>query len=433
MGVGITTPPVKQGVAIPAVNLKTIAVRSPIQGSKHPANKPLAISWDKTAIPSYATVNIYLASKTNGATQATIRNNAPNTGSFSTWIPSQQYASTASSWVVRIETMDKKVSGQSGVFSIFLPPVAGATAVKAGNAPVAGMTQAQPSAAVSTGALAIGTIKILQPASGVRLKEGSKNVIEFESNLMEPFNFYLINAATREKVMDCQVGPLKKTGDSRFTTEWIVPEWNYNDLGSRYRIQITKGVTETASEPFGIENTIKTTSHEIKATKTVNKYVYHYHKYDKDAFVMQAPGEEPDPGPGKSRVGYHFFKDNDQYKNTVYRSWVFFDLSPLKGKGIVTKASIKFSHYAGCNTFTPTVSIVNDEWNGDGTTLFSISSSNINPSNINVSTITNWLLKPEQNYGIIFSGPNENLYVETNDKCISMIDNIILSIELSGQ
>lgn len=432
-GVGITTPPIKQGVASPAISLKSIAVKSPLQGSEHPTNKPLTITWDKAPISSYATVNIILVDKAGGALQTSIRNNAPNTGSFSMWTPSQQYASKGASWVVRIETTDKKASGQSGIFSIFQPPTAGMTAISTGAAPMAGMTQTQPSATTNTGALAIGTIKILQPASGARLKEGSKSTIEFESDLLEPFNFYLINAANTEKVMNCQVGPLKKTSDSKFTTEWVIPEWDYNDLGNRYRILITKGVSEATSDSFGIENTLKKSQHEIKATKTVNKYTYHYHRYDKDSFVTESPGEEPDPGQGKSRVGYNFYKDNKQYKNTIYRSWVFFDLTNLRGKGIVTKASLKFSHYAGCNNFTPNVSIVNDQWNGDGKTLFSISSNNINPSNINTSIITNWILKPEYNYGLIFIGPNENLYIETNDECISMIDNITLLIELSSQ
>jgi hypothetical protein len=118
----VTAPvPTKQGLNAPLGQKATIAVKSPAQGTRHPADKPLTIVWDRSAIPAAATVNIILVDKPGGTAKATIKAGAPNTGSFTSWIAPQQYTAAGNSWAVRIETADSKASGHSGVFS-FQPP-----------------------------------------------------------------------------------------------------------------------------------------------------------------------------------------------------------------------------------------------------------------------------------------------------------------------
>lgn len=132
----VTAPvPTKQGLTAPLAQKATIAVKSPAQGTRHPADKPLAIVWDRSAIPTAPTVNIILVDKPGGTAKATIKTGAPNTGSFTSWIAPQQYSAAGNSWAVRIETADSKASGHSGSFSLIRQPVTGtgvAPSVKSG-------------------------------------------------------------------------------------------------------------------------------------------------------------------------------------------------------------------------------------------------------------------------------------------------------------
>jgi uncharacterized protein YjbI with pentapeptide repeats len=123
---GVTAPvPTKQDITAPLGQKAAIAVKSPAQGTQHPAGKPLAIIWDKSAIATAATVNILLVDKPGGTAKATIKAGAPNTGSFTSWIAPQQYTAAGNSWAVRIETADNKASGYSGTFTFIQQPVAG--------------------------------------------------------------------------------------------------------------------------------------------------------------------------------------------------------------------------------------------------------------------------------------------------------------------
>ncbi|MBE1426163.1 hypothetical protein H4684_002825 [Desulfomicrobium macestii] len=115
---GVTAPvPTKQGFTAPLGQKATIAVKNPAQGTRHPADKPLAIVWDRSAIATTATVNILLMDRPGGTVQAAIKTGAANTGSFMSWLPSAQFVVPGKSWVVRIETRDKKSQGYSGAFS----------------------------------------------------------------------------------------------------------------------------------------------------------------------------------------------------------------------------------------------------------------------------------------------------------------------------
>lgn len=104
-----------------------ITVKSPAQGVRHPANTPLVILWDKNVAGAAPAVNILLVDKPGGTTKAVIKTGAPNTGSFTTWIPPQHITAAGTSWVVQIETPDKKLRGHSGVFSVTASPQPQAT------------------------------------------------------------------------------------------------------------------------------------------------------------------------------------------------------------------------------------------------------------------------------------------------------------------
>lgn len=123
---GLTAPgPTKQGITAPLGQKASIAVKSPTQGTRHPASKPLPIIWDRSSISTAASVNILLLDKPGGPAKATIKAGAPNTGSFTSWIAPQQYTAAGNSWTIRIETADGKASGHSGSFSFVRQSVSG--------------------------------------------------------------------------------------------------------------------------------------------------------------------------------------------------------------------------------------------------------------------------------------------------------------------
>lgn len=123
----------KQIGTFPLTQKGTIPVKSPIQGTRHTPKTPLVITWDKSPIAAYATVNIFLVDKPEGAVRATIKTGAPNSGSFTSWVPPGNLAAPGTSWAVRIETADKKLLGHSGAFTLgvaALPKTTGSASVK---------------------------------------------------------------------------------------------------------------------------------------------------------------------------------------------------------------------------------------------------------------------------------------------------------------
>lgn len=78
---GVTVPvPTKQGIIAPLGQKATIVAKSPAQGARHPADKPLTIVWDRSAIATATTVNILLVNKPGGTAKTTIKASAANTG-----------------------------------------------------------------------------------------------------------------------------------------------------------------------------------------------------------------------------------------------------------------------------------------------------------------------------------------------------------------
>lgn len=123
----------KQIIDSPLQQKGIIPVKSPIQGTRHTPKTPLLITWDKSPIAAYATVNIFLVDKPGGTVRATIKADAPNSGSFASWVPPGNLAAPGTSWIVRIETADKKLVGHSGAFTlgqIALPKATEPTTVK---------------------------------------------------------------------------------------------------------------------------------------------------------------------------------------------------------------------------------------------------------------------------------------------------------------
>jgi len=253
----------------------------------------------------------------------------------------------------------------------------------------------------------------------------------------KPFLIELVNSSTKKRVYVCKTGPVNRwlSGD-KFVTEWTPPFYNYNGT-TKHRIRVSKGSIEAFSGEFTVKNKVNETTsvYEIPVTSTVNKIRSRVWKEDKDAFIMELPSQYPDPGQGKAKVGYeHYNGDGNggaHYTNYVHRSFAFFEVSSLQGKGLVTKVSLKFNLYAGCNTFVPIVKILDDKWGGDAKALFSVEGTQVDPESFPLSRITTWANHPEQNYGIVFIGPNESLHTNGNSQCVGNFSQLKLIVEMT--
>lgn len=408
---------------------QSIQVVSPAEGATWRKNLSHTITWTKSG-EQKNTVKIRLFNVAGTEVVKPIVDSTPNNGSYV--VPAGFFNDVPSGdYKIRVRTTDNAVSGFSGVFHL-------ASALNMQESPLKPelkkkrpqFSEKKPDFHKKIPELVLNSITVISPAKNAHLKEGQKATIQFESNMNPPFHFELVKGGSKEKIMDCAVGSVNKQGGTNvFKTDWTIPQYDYNALLG-VKIRVSNGNVEGLSESFYIQNEMQKKVIEIPVTQTVNKLKRHWHKYDKNAFSITPPGEDPDPGPGKLRVGYSHYKDDEQYEDYAYRSWVYFDLKSLQGKGLVLKASLVYSQYAGCNTFVPNIHMLTSQWNGDPGALFSIPSSPVSPTNLSPNLIIDWIAHPDNNYGFVFIGPNENMSAVENKRCVANYDNVKLVLEV---
>lgn len=381
-------------------------------------NAPHKVTWVKSGNQNN-TVKIRLTNVPGTSNVKLISNGTANSGSYT--IAKNIFADVADgSYRIKVVTLDNQVQGLSGVFKISQPP-----ALERANQPKVVKKGA--------GILAqsIKSISVISPKENSKLVKGQQYSIAFKPHLVDgPYSFDLVKGNSKEKVLTIQpLSVMPWLGGENLVASWVLPDSNYNLL-LNYRIRITSGNTVGYSKKFWIKSgPWKEAVYEFPVTKTDNKLIYVSKAYDKDKFLLAFPGEAADPGQGKLRVGFEHYSDKDHYLNYVYRSFVFFDVRSLKDKGLIINASLKYTHYAGCNTFTPTIHMLNDQWNGDPGKLFSISSTQIDPANLGATRISEWARNPERNYGFVFIGPNESTSAADNSKCLANFNQLKLVVK----
>jgi hypothetical protein len=232
----------------------------------------------------------------------------------------------------------------------------------------------------------------------------------------------LYNYNGKKKVRDIN-GSVLSLGGKKYSLSWKIPTDVYKWPGN-HTIRVSHNNIFGISSMFHISKALKIKTYTLSAT-TVNKVKWHSYKPDKNVFTMEVNPTAADPGPGKMRVGYENHYSSDYYKGFIYRSWVYFNPGNLKG--LVSKATLSFKPFMGCN-FTPKVYVLNQKWNGDPTTLFSIPCSLINPSG-NLGLIVNEWISKNNNYGLVFVGPDES-FKHNNTNCVSFIENVKLIVEI---
>jgi hypothetical protein len=265
-------------------------------------------------------------------------------------------------------------------------------------------------------------ISVSQPDHNSKWKEGETKTILWVTALKPPFKVELYNYNGTKKIRDC-IGLSKSEGGLKYSLLWKIPTDVYKWPGN-YTIKVSQNNISGLSKMFHISKALNIKSYTFSAT-TVNKLKWHSYKPDKDVFTAEVNPTAADPGPGKMRVGYENHYSSDYYKGFIYRSWVFFNLGNLKG--LVTKATLSFNHFMGCN-FTPKVYVLNQKWNMDPITLFNIPCSMIDPSS-NLGLIVNEWIAKNNNYGLVFVGTDES-FKHNSSQCVGFFENVKLTIEI---
>jgi len=107
----------KKTAVKPSLVSWTIKVTKPVEGGRFQAGLPVDINWN-TAIGSDQKVNVYLYDAKTHKKEETIALNHANNG-HAVWQADQKYSWPGTELYVKIATADGKISGKSGVFSVF--------------------------------------------------------------------------------------------------------------------------------------------------------------------------------------------------------------------------------------------------------------------------------------------------------------------------
>jgi hypothetical protein len=280
-------------------------------------------------------------------------------------------------------------------------------------------------------------IKIISPA-GDNWKEGSTYRIKWENKYTKSkrVNIYLLDYYDKKIIKVIAKDWLNLTapgGDNNYGFFiWTIPKDIYKFSGNyRIKVERTDGGAVGLSKPFHISIVTEVKKYKIYAL-TSNKRKRRYQTKTVPlggGAPFMSSEEAPNPGNGKLRIGYaNFFKKDTisyNYVGYIYRAHAFFDVSFFKGKGLITKAILHFNHYKGVACGIRVYKV-----NKASSSLFKIDLDYIeNPHNNIISIVQRWVAYPTSNFGILFTGINEN-FSHNNNKCVDYYDNVYLEIEM---
>ncbi len=411
----------------------TITVKKPNSQNTWIKGNTYKIVWSKSGNMD-SQVKITLYKPDHKSLIYIIAKPTPNNGSFLWTIPN---SIPSGKYLVRVKTMDNSVYDDGEVFKIDSLSNVGKYAgiIKPDNSKNIGAILD----AVNPGKNGkLKTINIISPTGG-KWKEGSTMTIKWEGKSGEEFAIYLVSFDKKEveKVIRAGFISLSRWGDkSKLKTyDWKIPERLFANVikyigDHRIKIVRKKDGAVGYSKPFHIFASIKTHKYKIYA-KTTN--TYHWKNKKKSSIIGGAPFvlgfKYDDPGNGKLRVGYaNTYKEDSityNYYGEAYRAHAFFDVSKLKGKGLITKATLHYHHYKG-NYCGLRIYRVTKPFSN----LFNASIELIeNPQGNLSSLVRKWVRNPSFNHGIIFTGVDES-FSHNNNKCVDYYDNVYMEIEV---
>jgi hypothetical protein len=220
---------------------------------------------------------------------------------------------------------------------------------------------------------------------------------------------------------------------------WTIPHDVYKWPGN-YTVKISRedGNASGISKMFHISRQTETKVYTV-TVNTVNKCRWHEHDsrssgmFGSGKKFVSPPGEYPDPGPNKMRVGFQNYYDSSEYhKHYIYRSFLGMNVNAYKGKGLLLKATLKYNFSNNLSqpaALGPSlVHILNQAWNGTYEHLFNISADPHSSATNITSIVQDWLSGARPNHGLVMVGPNEQMQ-NNNDFCISISSPVTLELE----
>ncbi len=406
----------------------SITVKEPGARAQWVAGKTYTIKWEKKGkMNPYVKIRLYRGNEK----VLNITDSTPNNGHYDWKIPTNLQTCL---WCynIRVRTVDNHVFDDSYAFGI--SPASDSN--KFGD--VSKYVDLNKKRVIGS---LIFPINVISPTGG-KWKEGSTMRIKWEGKSGEEFAIYLVSFDKKdvEKVIKVGVIELLPFGSKAkyFTYNWKIPNKLFGDITKyigdhRIKIVRKKDGAVGYSKPFHIFASIKTQTYKIYA-RTTN--TYHWKNKKKSSIIGGAPFvlgfKYDDPGNGKLRVGYaNTYKEDSityNYYGEVYRAHAFFNVSKLKGKGLITKATLHYHHYKG-NSCGLRIYRVTKPFSN----LFNASIELIeNPQGDWSSLVRKWVRTPSSNHGIIFTGMNES-FSHNNDKCVDYYDNVYLEVTVIGR
>ncbi len=409
------------------ISSQTIKVDYPDHNSKWIIGNHYDIKWTKTGNMN-ANVKIRLFNATATQKMLNIVNSTPNTGIYSWTIPNSV---SQGDYILRIKTIDDEVMDDSEVFNISVDP-----------------SKPKLMKEKKYNAYDVGKIEILAPSKSSNWKEGSVYSIKWKDTFRDKkttkidlYNYsgnkFLKTIATilPINVIKIHKGGVKSSGVSY---NWFIPKGTYVWPGN-FRIKISRTSGGSAmSEQFHIEIVPKVS--EFKINGLVDNRCKR--KYWQSQGVIDRLKEYADKIPCRydsnvqAWVGYSYrlmFKNNSAWVGDVFRSFVYFDVSGLQGKGVVLSAKLHYQKTSIPLSKNCKISIyrVNNGWSDPFKVNADFLSSN--PEGFDLKTVIwSWIGHPGDNHGLMFIGPDES-FSRITSKCRAQLDNIYIEIKFAGK
>jgi hypothetical protein len=317
------------------------------------------------------------------------------------------------SYVVRVKTLDNNVFNDSDVFKV---------------------KSQFTHHSIDLAQLTDMSIKIIKPSSSSFWKGGTKHDIIWENKnaKSKKLKIDLYSYDGKDFIKNIYTKNYLYTNPNSTTSKY---SWTVPDIGPKkckIKISIIDGIGKGTSDMFTLTIPTKIKKYKIFGT-TYNKVKWRkQERYGNSNPVYYETPTVGDPGPGKMRFGSESFNNKTSDSSYLYRSYVFFDVSQLKGKGVILKAKLHYTVYkttGNCGISKGNVHIVDEAWESK---MFTCSLTTIYQSTNLTPFITKWVANSESNFGFAVLAKEADHYLiwGQDTKCFSYAKDVYLEIEI---
>ncbi len=409
------------------INSQSITVTNP-DGSVWKIGKPCEVKWTKIGV-MHKYVKLRLYEKTGKDKKFDITDSTPNNGSYLWTIPGSV---PEGEYVLRVKTIDNNFSDNSVPFFIKKPSSQSSS----------GSAQKSDDNKIYE----LKKIEITSPAKTSKWKEGGSYKIQWKNEFVQnrSLKISLYDGAgikyikTLATILASNVTNAVKTGSRSLgisTYNWYIAKGTFEFPGKfRIKIRSTDGKATGMSEKFAIEIVPKVSKYKIYGV--VNN------QCKRKLWVASGSTDhlksQADKVPCKQYtdkeawVGYSYrlmHVNKSSYVGDVFRSFVYFEFGHFKNKGVVLSAKLKYSESDVSSAGDCKISVfkVNSIW----TDPFKVNSDFLSsdPKNIDLKTVVwSWIGHAEENYGLMFKGPDES-FKHISAECRTILRDIYIEVE----